>query len=761
MSIQRNRIVYSQWTFWDKDIQDCSVYLTTSLLSDALEANTLSATVTCADKAILDFVRNAPLTYYHRERQVGIFYVQSITRIGPTAYTLEATSAIGLMIEGLHYGGIYAGETLAELVADICGSIPYVVKSDLQDIALYGWLPVASPRDNLAQVLFAVGASIRTDLNGVLHIETLWDEVSRTLPANRMYRGPSVDYGAKVTQVIVTEHGYSEGGEETSLFEGTTQANDIIVFDEPMYSLQAEGFSILESGANYARVSAGAGTLTGRKYIHRTRQVSASVSESNEPNVKTVTDATLVSVTNAAAVAQRLAAYYACVETLNTDAVYQGELPGEVAEVWHPYDQQTVQACIQSAEISMSNTLKAAETLLIGYRPVNNEEAVILSHKVILTGSGSWTPPEGTTYVHAVLIGGGGKGHNGAAGGSTVSPGDTQQHTGTERVPGTTPPTTVTVESSSSASSPAVSAAEGGEGGEPGVPGYILEADLDVVPGQAIAYVCGAAGQTPGQTGGATTFGGLSSASGGLLPGGYVDVTTGTTYAQTGEAGVAGANGGSSGNAGGSVAGVSGGAGLAGDSDSGQSSGPSEYEDYTIDGNFTANWNCNAMGGGGAGGGTADNLGSPGQNAVKTEAGSVIFPAPGTDVFCASEAAQVHAGPGGAGANGKSATTYGSAGSGGHGGGGAGAIGARTAQASSTFTATFYTQAVKPDTISLTTLAETYEAAAQGGAGGIGGNGMPGCIIVFYGVAETIAEGAAVDKDGKFLVDNYARYLVV
>jgi hypothetical protein len=78
---ERNKIVYQDWTFVDKDIQSGSVYLAMSLMSDQLEANTFTATVNCTDKTIINFERNAPLTYYNSGQQKGIFYVQSITRM--------------------------------------------------------------------------------------------------------------------------------------------------------------------------------------------------------------------------------------------------------------------------------------------------------------------------------------------------------------------------------------------------------------------------------------------------------------------------------------------------------------------------------------------------------------------------------------------------------------------------------------------------------------------------------------------------------
>ena len=70
---ERNNIVYDKWTFIDHDIKRGNVYLAMPLMSDSLEANTFSATVECSDKAILNFERNTPLTYFNRGVQRGIF----------------------------------------------------------------------------------------------------------------------------------------------------------------------------------------------------------------------------------------------------------------------------------------------------------------------------------------------------------------------------------------------------------------------------------------------------------------------------------------------------------------------------------------------------------------------------------------------------------------------------------------------------------------------------------------------------------------
>ena len=51
--MNRNTIVYSQWTFTDDDIHSGNMYLAMALMSDALEANTFTATVECADRSII------------------------------------------------------------------------------------------------------------------------------------------------------------------------------------------------------------------------------------------------------------------------------------------------------------------------------------------------------------------------------------------------------------------------------------------------------------------------------------------------------------------------------------------------------------------------------------------------------------------------------------------------------------------------------------------------------------------------------------
>lgn len=536
-------VVYEKWIFPADRIRSGDLHVATSLPVLSLEVDTLIAEVECDDPSILDFKRNARLLYCSGSGIPKVLLVQNIRRTGPKTYEITATSTLGLLTEGIHYGGLYTGQTVEEVVSDICGKVPVIIKDTLKGIKLYGWLPVAEPRDNLSQVLFAIGATLKTDLDGVLRVEGLWDGISSTAGADELYQDSSVEYEGKVTGVIVTEHQYVPWTEENQLFEGTAQEGDIITFDAPMHDLIAEGFSIRASGANWAKLSAGVGTLTGKTYIHNTRQVSESVWEADTPNVKTVTDATLVSLANSRACARRLADYYRCREQVDAGVIYKGEIPGDVRSVWHPFDETFVSACLESADITLSNTLKSQEKLLVNYAPPQIGEGAgsNLNYREVLTGSGEWIPPEGVTEVTAVLFSGAQGGQAGQPGGEA---GAARSHSFTHSTPW-----------SGEVLSRGTfklwgSGGKGGQGGQPGKGSRLLQAFQTVTPGVPISYSCGVGGlgsqspDVPGAEGGATTFGGLSSSSGSYpSDAGWQDPFSQEIFASTGEQGLPGGDG--------------------------------------------------------------------------------------------------------------------------------------------------------------------------------------------------------------------------
>lgn len=755
-----NKIRYLDHVFGEEDdIKKGNCYLVGTLLGDSLSINTLEFDVESDDSTLTQFKRNDPVIYEHNGKQIGIFYVQNIERIGATTYSFSAVSALGILAEGKHYGGIYTGQTVAEILPGICGTVPYEIKTNLTEIKLYGWLPIASPRDNLAQVLFSIGAVIKTDLGGVLRIESLWDGISGELTQNQMYEGPSVKYDSAVTQVVVTEHQYVEGGEETKLFEGTAQQGDIITFNSPMYELVADGFSILESGANYAKVSGGSGTLKGRAYIHNTREVVRDVSEAAEPNIKTVKDATLVSLVNSTAVAERLANYFQWTETIQAPIVYQGEVPGNRVATWHPYDKTGVTACLESADINLSNTLKADETLLVGFVPPKPETGYI-TERVVLTGSGTWKKPAGVTRIEYVLIGPGQGGRAGKKG----EPGSATTLSFSYSLLG--------INTRYSGKHPG-EGGKGGEGGAPGHGGKIYRGEMDLSVIDELEYSCGPGGtgatydesnpEAEGNEGSATTLGDISSDLGSSSEFGYTDIITGEVYATTGLQGIAGGDGAgttaenreNSSNDGfyfTPSAGVTDEDGTFWAGGTTKTQGNTEPPKLDGDGDsasFTGSLGDGyagaqvsyALGSGAAAGaagidGTALGRFTVSRNSSKT---TITARAYATNGLKGADAAIV-----------PKKALNGNGGRGGYGGGGGSSIG---------IAGTYSGSDGSP--VGSYNLSSTTADPGEGGLPSQGGEGGDGLIILYYSVPKETQNGPIMDRTGRFILDKLGRRIVV
>lgn len=750
------KITYKSWTFLFSQTESAKPTREQSLSCESISADTLTAVVRCNDPTIMAFAKNDPIRVWENDSDASMqtYYLRSITRTGATSYRLVAWSAVGLLAAMAHKGGIYTGQTVAEAVKEICGNVPVVVKSVFANTKLYGWLPYCQPkadrrgksaRDNLVQVLFAIGAYLTTDLNGVLHIDALWDGVSSTIGSNRMYAsGGKVSYSDPISAVTVTEHQYIAGTDEKKLFSGTSQQGNIITFSEPMHSLTATGFTILESGANYAKISSGSGSLKGKTYIHNTRLVTQTVTENAAENVKSVTDATLVSLVNSSAVAKRLADYYKCRETITNGIVSGQEKPGHVVSVYHPYDKKMVSACIVSLDTTISGTLKSEMAALVGFLPPQPETTEYYDDRVTLTGSGEWTVPEGVTSYTRVLIGGGQGGKCGKAGALPTSKVSTQ----TETREGESHTWTVNYKGFLVKDLPP---AAGGEAGTPGEGGKVLvETVQNAVPGSKVSYSCGAGGagapyaensDKEGSLGGATTMGGSSSDSGSSNPSGYTDPMTGEVYAVPG------------------IAGVPGGNGVGYDADGNLIYPPDivvngrsyrhGVQGTAVDfetGNSATSGSFDATSSGGLGGG-------PAYKANGHNGGNGITPTMTSQYN--NKKLTMQGGAQGTGATAQppeKPSVYGNGGGAGNGGGGNGQTG-WPCMASCT---------MRDDASYQMGDLEVYAGAATGrGLGSDGGQGGDGCIIIYYRKKKEIQSGPLVTSSNLGLLDSLGRRMIV
>lgn len=742
-----NRILYKGVIFSDDAAQANNVMRagaklrrTMSALSDQLEMNTLNFTVYSTDGSLSQFNRNERLTVYHDETLLGTFYLQSVTMTGPDTYEFYATSAVGLLDDSDHMGGIYTGQTLEEIVADICVGVPYSVKRNIRNTKIYGWLPIDSRRNNLSQVLFATGSSLVTDYDGVLRIEGLPSVVAHVVGLDRMYAdGAGVTYDKPVTQVSVQEHNFFEVDESVELFDGTAADGDVIAFNEPVHDLTASGLEIQESGANYCVVGAGSGTITGKKYAHTVRTLTKAVSASGEINEKGVKDATLVTMVNSSFVLNRMADYYGSRNQLRAGVVFGGEAVGAVVSTVHPYTGERVSTFWETEDIVLSGTMKASVTGRIGYEPKDISQGEYYDERVLLTGSGQFVVPDGVEHVEAVLIGCGADGQPGSDGGTQTC--SKSKDIKTANTPGGGS-SYVTV--SAFASTMAADATDGGSGGNGGAGGKVLSVSLDNVGGLTIPFTCASVIDEE------TVFGAFNSGDGIRIPTGYVDPVTHDIFARDGADGSNGGDGGGGGSSGQDVDGVSGGVGY-----DEYNSASSYTKDYTTG---TYSHSIGACGGGGAGGSSGANKGQPGGDAFVPDDREVVDRSLSSNRFNVYTSSPT-GGWGGNGADGGDAECYGCGGGGGGGGGGRGV--SPSASASSTIKAKVSTGG----TVTAYAYARTYfttpDPDGRTGTGGRAGSGKEGCIILFYKKRVEGSSGSVMGRDGRFIRDRSGRLIIV
>ena len=372
--------------------------------------------------------------YYHNNALVGKFYMQKCLRVKKNLYSISCVSSIGLLGKSKHYGGLYytGTDTFASVVQDIIGGIvTYTIDPTIKDQKVFGWLPIATRRENLHQLLFAMGATIKKDDSGDMFITVLSSATTKDIEDGRIYVGGSVEYPDGVTKVSVLEHAYLNKGasdEQTTLYEGSVVLPDsaftspkgqtltgmIVEFSEPMHDIAVDSGSILESGINYAIVTAtGSIALTGYKYTHTTVERFKGDANADEDNTVTVTNATLISRANSNNVVERLFSYYTSAKTIKMDIVASGERAGDAVSFNDPYDDAT-SGLISELSLNGSAILKGSAKIIADYAPTWGND---YTDVIIVTSSQSVTLPANATKCRAVLIGGGSGGAIGGTGG--------------------------------------------------------------------------------------------------------------------------------------------------------------------------------------------------------------------------------------------------------------------------------------------------------------------------------------------------------
>lgn len=255
---------------------------------------------------------------------IGQFYTDTWDNKSPQQIEFNCIDLLGVLETVTFMGNLYFGTLHIEDVIDSMLSAihaPYDLDAALYGTTITGWIPICSYRQALQQIAFACGAYLDCSRSGSLKIYKAPDLSTATPSATitRAQKSMSQNVGVKplVTGVEVTAHNYVVTSTSKQVYNGTLAAGDYTVtFTEPLHTLSISGATITASTYNYATIhvaSPGTVILSGQVYLDTQSVYSVTMPAlpaGTKPNIKKITDATLVSSANAQAAAQRVYDYY-------------------------------------------------------------------------------------------------------------------------------------------------------------------------------------------------------------------------------------------------------------------------------------------------------------------------------------------------------------------------------------------------------------------------------------------------------------------
>lgn len=471
-----------------------------------------------ASSGIINIPDGTPMWYKNNGQLVGKFYVTTVDRLGKNKFRINSESAIGLLEHKYHGGGLFVASTFGAVLQHILASglhgtgtavIPYEIDSDVADLPVSGWLPYATKRNNLYQLIFAYGVNIIKNFDGNPRFTFVYtaSNSAQEIPDDQIFYGGDVEYTKPYSAVDVVEHTYTAitDVEPTVLFDntiGTQVFSEEIWFDSaPMIvsTLQTEGNLSLISATENSAIIAGTGILTGIPYTHTTRIVTKTNPLGTSGKVVNVSECTMVNIVNSQNLLNRLYAFYCpgtYIKKITNSLKYTNQRCGKAYRFHNPYMEEEA-AFLARMDAQSTSFLRANCEFYANYEPAGQQG--LFAHVVILEPEpdpenpeakiteGDWEVPDGVTEFRVVLIGGGTGGGSGWPGQNGQ---DAQTHTDIE--------TTADL----SAVWFGAEGGAGGAGGAGGSPGRVKIVSVqNVVSGTTYHWSLGSGGEGGAATG--------------------------------------------------------------------------------------------------------------------------------------------------------------------------------------------------------------------------------------------------------------------
>lgn len=391
--------------FYGAELRNIKIFQIFDPISSELKISTSDFTLDSNSDMEYSFQAKQPLTVAYDDDIVATVFVKSSKRKSKKIWEVNAEDYIGIMDKVYFVGGMYDGVSAASILVDIFNTakVPYYIAEKFNNILLTGHIPYTTCRNATMQVCIACMAVVNTANSDVVNVISLSDEITQTIPLERIRTGENFESSDTVTRVDLTVHTYKASTEIMDAYtaeESGTGDNILVKFSEPLHDLELINGSFVtddegneKKGVNYAYINANAGcVLRGAKYEHTQQILSKSnpvILASEKENVLSITSATLISSSNASDVLEH------CYDWLSkTDSVNLKIIDGkdEKKEVVVPrYGEAiygtSVYGTIVKETITKQKPVKLGEKIIVKTEYMGDITGVPISQSYNLNGN--------------------------------------------------------------------------------------------------------------------------------------------------------------------------------------------------------------------------------------------------------------------------------------------------------------------------------------------------------------------------------------
>ena len=263
--------------FYNEELENVEIIEQITNNDTAININEASLNILPENNTGILFQRTLPFSIYRDDTLYGQFFITSSTaNASKNLYQVKVSDYINVLEAQSYLGGLYTNKSVADLISEILGDIPYTLDATLESKTITGYLPILTKREALRQVAFCIGAVVDTSRSDAINIKPIATTTSRTIPKSAILNIKTTQ--EKITTKITVNINKlsTKGANADTIYSEKLNGTTYVLFDNPTYSLSITGGTIVESNINYAIISGTGGTvtLTGKQYQIATQQVS-------------------------------------------------------------------------------------------------------------------------------------------------------------------------------------------------------------------------------------------------------------------------------------------------------------------------------------------------------------------------------------------------------------------------------------------------------------------------------------------------------